>query len=53
MLLPSISHEEIDTTSVHMIYWLHPLVLAVFGDVMLERAPGVSLYLKDQQVDMC
>lgn len=41
MLLPSISHEEIDTTSVHMIYWLHPLVLAVFGDVMLERAPGV------------
>ena len=41
MFLPFISYKEIDTTAVHTIYWLHPLVLAVFGDIMLERAPGV------------
>ena len=41
MFLPFISYKEIDTTAVHTIYWLHPLVLAVFGDIMLETAPGV------------
>lgn len=41
MLLPSISHKEIDTTAVHKWYWLHPLVLAVIGDIMLERAPSI------------
>uniref|UniRef100_A0A8C9CUX6 Uncharacterized protein n=1 Tax=Phocoena sinus TaxID=42100 RepID=A0A8C9CUX6_PHOSS len=41
MLLPSISHKQIDTTAVHRMYWLHPLVLSVFGDIMLEGAPGV------------
>lgn len=39
MLLPSISHEEIDTTSVHTIYWPHPLVLAVFGDIYAGKSP--------------
>lgn len=44
MLLPSISHEETDTASVHTMYWLRPLVLAGFGDITLESVPGARRF---------